>query len=455
VSAVHVVHCIDAEGPLYESLEATFDRLKHIFHLDLKPDKKTLADLQAGNLNLGGLEESVKKVLDPHLLNYNDTWDKVDSMLHEALSDDFRLKASDSRGNGWVYNWHTADHVDFDINPRRRDMGFHNIFDHYKSILEEKGAKQDGFHFHFHPHPIVKHATLCGTHWLAPSNKLYQVLSRRIIDRLWFPSVNRPGYQVNRPDSNWFLEQFIPFDIASLALEPNSEDEEQFDFSAGRSGDWRRAPRTWEPYHPSHDDYQVPGRCRRWIARCLNVGTRSYLLTEKQVRQAFQEARDGKPVVMSFADHDFRDIRSDVNEVRSIIKKVKNDFQDIDFFYSEAATAMRSALGLKKMRCCELDLDLKSVDSDAHILTVTSDLPPFGPQPYLAIKTVTQDYHHDNFDFQIPGKQWTYTFDRETLPLRTVEKIGVAVNNSYGITTVAVLDTLTGKVFTKYCNEEQ
>ena len=31
---VYIVHCIDTEGPLDESLKATFERLKHIYHLN-------------------------------------------------------------------------------------------------------------------------------------------------------------------------------------------------------------------------------------------------------------------------------------------------------------------------------------------------------------------------------------------------------------------------------------
>lgn len=451
---VHVVHCIDAEGPLYESLEATFERLRHIFHVDLEPSKDLLSKLQSREVDLNGLESAVQKVLAPQLLNYNDTWDKVDLMLYDALSPKFRNQVPDSQGNGWIYNWHCVDHIDFEVNPRRRDIGYHNIFDHYMQILNETHSDHDGMHFHFHPHPIVKHAHLCATHWLAPSNKLYQVLSRRIIDRQWFPSVNRPGFQVNRPDSNWFLEQFIPFDFASLALESIDEDGQQFDFSGGRSGDWRRAPKTWTPYHPSHDDYQTPGNCRRWIARCLNIGTRSYLLTEKEVREAFEEAQEGKPVVMAFADHDFRDIRNNVRSVQDMLKKVSEDFPRVELIYSEAVNAMRKALSLQHLPRCNLELTLEPVDNKAHILTVRSDTPTFGPQPYLAIKTVTQDYHHDNFDFQIPDQMWTYTFDSETLPLRAVEKIGVATNNAYGVTTVANLDAQTGRVTSRFWNEE-
>ena len=130
---VYVVHCVDTEGPLHESVEATFERLKDIFGLDLEPSTAMLRRLQAGEVDLGGLEPAVQKVVDPHLLGYNDTWDKVDAMLAECMSPAFRDRSVDSEGNGWVYNWFCVDHVDYDINPRRRDMGYHNVFDHYRA----------------------------------------------------------------------------------------------------------------------------------------------------------------------------------------------------------------------------------------------------------------------------------------------------------------------------------
>ena len=61
MNKVYIVHCIDSEGPLHESIEATFERIKHIFHLDLEPSKKLLKELQEGKVNLNGIEESVKR----------------------------------------------------------------------------------------------------------------------------------------------------------------------------------------------------------------------------------------------------------------------------------------------------------------------------------------------------------------------------------------------------------
>ena len=151
-NTVHIVHCVDTEGPLYESLEATFERLKDIFELDLEPSRETLRRLQGGDIDLGGTEADVQRVVDPHLLAYNDTWDDIDLMLADCLSSGFRNRRRDSFGGGWVYSWFCVDHVDYEVNPRRRDMGYHNIFDHYRTMLADSGSGDDGLHFHYHPH---------------------------------------------------------------------------------------------------------------------------------------------------------------------------------------------------------------------------------------------------------------------------------------------------------------
>ncbi len=443
-NCVHVVHCIDTEGPLHESVEATFERLRAIFGLDLEPSADMLRRLQAGEVDLGGQETAVSRVVNPHLLAYNDTWDKVDGLMADCMGAGFRDRARDSDGQGWVYNWFCVDHVDYDANPRRRDIGYHNIFDHYLGLVRDLGASRDGVHFHYHPHNFRREAHRCATHWWTASDSLQQILSRRVIDRQWFPAAHRAGFHVIRPDSHWFLEQFIPFDFSSQATTPTEDDRSQSGLEDGRWGDWRRAPATWEPYHPAHDDYQIPGACRRWIARCLNVGTRYRLLGEGDVRQAFLEAQEGRPVVMAFTDHDFRDIRPDVDGVRGLLACVSREFPSVPVKFCEAIDAMRRALGLTLEPACELETSLHALGDSTHVLEVRSTVPTFGPQPWLALKTVAGSYHYDNFDIDDPFHRWRYVFDEETFPLRALSAIGIAANNSCGVTTVLNLDPASG-----------
>jgi hypothetical protein len=443
---VYVVHCLDTEGPLHESIEATFERIREVFHLEFEPSVELLRRLQEGKVDCGGAEAAIQKMTAPQLLAYNDTWDKIDLMLRDAMSESFRTRMRDSSGGGWIYNWFCVDHVDYDINPRRRDIGYHNVFDHYQAILRQTGSPQDGIHFHFHPHPPRGEAHRCATHWWASSNALSQVITRRIIDRQWFPVANRPGFHVTRPDSHWFLEQFVPFDYSNQSVVPNEADRAQFNVDGGRLGDWRRAPRNWAPYHPSPDDYQTPGDCRRWIGRCLNVGTRFRLLEENDVRRAFDEARSGKPAVLAFTNHDFRDIRPDVEHVRELLAAVVPDYPDVKFKFAEAIDAMRGALDLAPQSPCELDMSLRKIGEREHLLKVRTNTPSFGPQPWLAMRTTAGTYHYDNFDVEEPFHYWQYVLNDDTFPIQALSAVGAAVNNAFGTTTVCVLNPETGKI---------
>ncbi len=255
MGCVYIVHCIDTEGPLYESLPATFQRLKHIFGIELKPSLDNLKRLQTKKIHLNGREEAVARCVAPQLIEYHDTWDKIDAMLVDILSKSYRRQTLDSFGNGWIFNWFCADHVGYHTNPRRRDIGYHKVFDHYRKILAQTDSARDAIYFHYHPMPLNRQAHCNATHYFAHGDTLFQILARRIIDRKWFPSAYRPGFHVIRPDSHWFLEQFIPFDFSNQAGDyPTGRDNS--DLAGGRFGDWRRAPKSWQPYHPDHDDYR-------------------------------------------------------------------------------------------------------------------------------------------------------------------------------------------------------
>ncbi len=387
----------------------------------------------------------MRKVVDPHLLAYNDTWDKVDGLMADCMSAGFRDRMLDSQGYGWVYNWFCVDHVDYDVNPRRRDIGYHNVFDHYLGLARDLAAPRDGVHFHYHPHNFRREAHRCATHWWTSSDSLQQILCRRVIDRQWFPAAHRPGFHVIRPDSHWFLEQFIPFDFSSQATTPTEEDRAQSGLEDGRWGDWRRAPATWEPYHPAHDDYQTRGDCRRWIARCLNVGTRYRLLGEPDVRQAFLEAREGKPVILAFTDHDFRDIRPDVEGVRGLLAGVGREFPSVSVKFCEAIDAMREALGLALEPACDLEASLHHWAARPTLSRSGRPSPRSAPnpgsrsRPWPAAITTTTSISTSRFT------NGAMSLTRRHFPLQALSAIGVAANNSGGITTVLNLDPATGR----------
>lgn len=439
-ATVHVVHCVDTEGPLHEPLEATFGRLRDLFGIEMEPTRDNLRGIQRGAIDLGGREREVAEVFAENFLNYNDTWDKVDAMLSAIMVPEYRERMLDSFGGGWVYNWHCVDHVGYDVNLRRRDIGFHNVFDHYRRRIGETRSFRDGMHFHFHPKPLSRQAHHNATHWFAHDDTLFQSMARRLIDRLWFPCVNRAGFHVTRPDSHWFLEQYVPFDFSSQARDDAFRG--QPDLMDGRFGDWRRAPRTWRPYHPSHDDHQVEGGCRRWIARCLNIGTRHSFLRPDDVDQAFAEAEVGVPVVLAITNHDFREMRPDIENVRGMLVAASARRPKVRFRFCEAREAMRGALGLEPGET-PFRLDVTLVGGRVDIRAAGR---AFGPQPFLAIRTVEGRYFHDDMIIHEPFRSWSYVLDEQSLPLRAVDRIGVGACGVAGEVSVVVLDPSSGEI---------
>ena len=342
---VYVVHCVDTEGPLHESVQATFERLKAIFGLDLEPSADMLRRLQAGEVDLGGMEAAVQRVVDPapprlqrHLGQGRRAAGRVPVCRDSATA------LRDSAGEGWVYNWFCVDHVDYESNPRRRDMGYHNVFDHYREHAAlRRTREQDGLHFHYHPHAFRREAHRCATHWWASSDSLQQILSRRVIDRQWFPAANRPGFHVIRPDSHWFLEQFIPFDFSNQAMVAGRDGQRAVRrrrAGAGVTGDGLRPPGS--PTIPPTTTI----RCRAHAGAGSRVASTSARGTDcwqkATCARPSREAREGKPVVLAVTDHDFRDMRPDIEGVRGMLARVAADFPGVPFRFSEAVDAMRA-----------------------------------------------------------------------------------------------------------------
>ena len=433
---LYVVHCIDTEGPLYESLTATFERVKSIADITLEPTRENLVRLRRKEIPLGGKEDMVALVVSEQLLAYNDTWDKIDNMLRAIMRPEYRQRHADSRGNGWIFSWFLLDHVGYDTNPRRRDIGYHNVFDHYLEMIRETESHQDDVQFHFHPMSTYREANVCATSYLR-SPHLLETLARRIIDRNWFPSCFRPGFHAERPDAHWFLEQWIPFDFANQATA--SDIVLQRDVAAGRLGDWRRAPNDWSHYYPDHDDYQVPGRCRRTIFRCLNVGTRFKLLDQAEVDRAFARANAGHPTVLAFTNHDFRDMRPDIESTHAMIQDASRRFPHVQWQHAKAIDAGRATLGLRPDPDFKLAATLAN-DGGVLRLDISATTRTFGPQPFLAIKTRDRRYLSDNLEIHEPHKRWSYTFDDDTVPSEAVDCVGVAANDPNGTPNVVVIN---------------
>ncbi len=444
---VYVVHCVDTEGPLNESITATFQRIKNSFNVELDASYEMLEKIQNKELKLNGMEDAIACAFSKRIMSYNKDWSYVDRMLDNLTSKDFRLSHADTEGRGWQYTWFIMDHIDYIDNPRNKVTGYNAIWDHYREYYQVKGIEDDEFQWHVHPANVYRAGNRCGTsYW--NSDHVLQSLCHRLLDRGFFPSGFRAGYHTERPDSHWLLEQYIPYDFSNQSIKTCGTETKQLDLSDGRFGDWRRARSDWGWYHPSHDDYQVPGDCRRYIFRCLNVGTRLRLINQFEVNKAFEKAEKGEDVLLAFCDHDFREMKYDVDEVYELIKNASLDHSSVEWINSTAVEAAKSVIGETSDKI-EIDLNIKEVDNGRVVLEIQTNEDTFGIQPFFAIKMKGNIYRAEQLDVQIPYRKWSFVFDYDSICSNDVELIGIASNSKKGSGALKVFSLKNKIIFEK------
>ena len=440
---VYIVHAVDTEGPLYESLSAKFERIKNIFGIKTNiHSKENFNKILKKKVKYKNKYIKVSDIFNNHLSSYNENWKQLDQMINDMMSKNFRLKYLDSFNDNWKFTWHCLDHVGYKNNPRKRTLGHHKIYDYYLKKINKNKSFGDTIQWHFHPMSTFHDAHFCATSYFRKEG-IYELLCRKILDRNFFPSCYRAGFQSERPDSHWFLEQWIPFDITNMAISNKKHWNKFRDFRLGRSGNWKDAPNDWRIYNPSVNDYQKEGGCKRYIGRALNLLNRIAPINQKEVDKAFRKsAKENKPVLMGLTSHDWRDMRREVEYAYDLILKSSQKYKNVKFKFLSVQEGFQKTIfykkKIKKKLKISIEKNFNQKEDHPHIVITVSNGQIFGSQPFLAIKTKKDEFIYDNFDF-IGRNKWGYAFHDNTIHLDRVKELAIATNDIYGFSYIKKL----------------
>ena len=129
-----------------------------------------------------------------------------------------------------------------------------------------------------------------------------------------------------------------------------------------------------------------------------------------------------------------------------LLLSVAEKYPDVKFQFSGALTAFQNVLAYSPTEIQKERIEIKA-EINERVLTVNVvNGSLFGSQPYLALKSPTGTYWHDNFDFGKSGKEFFYTFDRNTITLEVLETIAIAANDKYGNTSIVKMQLTNGLV---------
>ena len=323
-------------------------------------------------------------------------------------------------------------------------MGFHAVFEHYKDLIKFYNLKRDKIYLHFHPPSLSRdsHRQSSGFNINLLHN---EVLSRRIIDHLWFPACFRPGGHMETSDINFWLESWIPFDLGHQNF-GNENEYKKISPVVGRFVDWRGSPTDWTIYHPSFYDHRAKGNMRRWIARCLNLNTRYNNISINELNKAFNKAKNGENVLVSVTNHDFRDMVSEVENFVRDVKKVSMKYPDIKFRWANSVEGFRGALKLKKTNPIKFKIKIKN-----NVLEIKSNKKIWGMQPFLALRTHEGKYYRDDL-IMVNDKNWKYSFDVHSINIQALSHLGIAANDNTGNSSVYHYNFKNKKIKSNFIN---
>ena len=362
----------------------------------------------------------------PDILN---SWNKIRKLVNTLTSKNFREKNLDSSGKGIVYSWFILTLTGFKTNPFQRPMDYHKVYDFYLKNFSKNFAKnKDDIYWHYHQPAPSRIGNEWSKDWTS-SQEYFNILSRLLIERSYFPSCFRAGGRIEDNDLSHWLEQWIPFDYSCCSGDINWNRKESDGQKLKDVCDWSLSSKSWGGYNPSNENYQIKGKQNRYIFRCPDLNSPVHKLSNKEIRQAFEKARKGQNALLSFFDHDRRyNVIDNISDVCERIKKISKEFKDIKWYYKNAKDAANLQLNLKKIN--KPKFFLKVMDKNRLLIKVDKKI--FGRTPFLCQKIGNKEVNE--LSLNILGKQkWI------SPPLNNFNKkkiFAIAANNINGETSI-------------------
>jgi SAM-dependent methyltransferase len=284
---------------------------------------------------------------DPELLA---TWDAVDGAMDKLFDD----RPVDPLGRPMRFGWFFLTWAGFTSNPRGRDFGYHRVRDHDVTRFgDAMAAYGDEQCWHYHQPAASGVGNEWGLDWDA-SSEYEQIISRQVLERGWFPSVFRAGGTIVSPQSSRWVDEWFPVDYSNRAP-----------LDLPGLVDWSTGVADWRLYHPASEDFRREGGGRRRMARCLDLVTVVHRLDDGDVDAAFARAERGEHAILACFDHDYRDIRARLDAFAGQVEAAAARRPGVPWRYAAPLEAVRGYLGVPQPGA--LELDAFALDGAVHI----------------------------------------------------------------------------------------
>jgi len=336
------------------------------------------------------------------VLNWN-VFESRTGVLSQVYDHSFRHSHVDSLGRPFKITWfmHGGAWFRTGVNSTPMSATYH-IRKNWGDDIEEWG---DALEYHFH------HYVWNGTKWeMAPTfaETIWEyewLMSQMMLDEHLFITSFRSGWNYMDDTYQQYLERWVPFRMEGK-----------------QSG--------WVPYHPSFDDYRVPGTMKGWEVR--HHYTKS--VSPGIANGIFKAADQGVDQVVCIWSHQNEaDYPQQITDVDRVLHEAHANYPSVQFHYCSAKEAMQSWLNHTESVAPPLEVQPVIKGNIVDVTIQTAD-DIYQEQPWIAARRYAGDCVRLD-STKITSGTWQFNYSRKEF-----DHVAVGVSDIYGNDIIADVD---------------
>ena len=260
-------------------------------------------------------------------------------------------------------------------------------------------------------------------------------LAQFLLDENIFPVSFRSGWHYMDNDWQNYLDTILPYSLHNDWPNVRTTTVEPID----NIFDWSQASSEFVPFHPSPENYQLPGTSNGWNVRSEYMGQ----VTQQLVNNIFIKANQGTDQIACFWSHlPDQNFLNEIQQVNSIVQQAAANYPNVQFKYCTAIEAYQ--LWLQSTDTVKPAVQISEIINGNDVgFQISTNEQIFQPQPFVAIKDRYERYFIA--DCQAISQNTWQTIS--SYPLSDIAKVGAAVTDTVGNLSTAFLNYLPDNKF--------
>lgn len=362
---------------------------------------------------------------------------------YKVMDPSFRNQITDSYGNTlkltwWIMGGNTFRYATNTNVPLDNTMVLHLMKQYHDDMIKHWG---DEVTLHYHDW-IWSDYNGDGTYYWNQSTDFSEfkedfnlTLAQYLVEENVFPVSFRSGWHYM--DNNWqnYIDKIIPFCIHDDYPNVHQDTVEPLD----NIYDWSKSAKEFVPFHPSSQNYQLPGDLKGYDNRSIYMASMDTSL----MTHVFTQAQNGiDQVVCMWAHLPESNFLDNISRINQILHQVASKFPNVKFRYCTAVEAMQR--WMKSADTTKPNLSFTSEQNGGMVdFVIKTDKQIFQVQPFVVVKDINENYTIVPC-YSTGTNEWktSQSFDKKILA-----KAGCAVTDTVGNLSTAFINFLPDDIY--------